>query len=458
MLLETHCIDRHFILADGHAVPLADVDPRLEEVPLFRFYRHDELTPGDFSNRFAPGSSMWYYFGPSSRSPERGVRDRPGAWVGQFAMDRLVASGRRCRYVVTTARSGKNPAGFSWTEPFWQVTAGTAEMRRLRAIGSWVRQVFSRGGGSSFGAPRISPEVVARWIADHYLHDRRLFTLWESYGFHVTPVHFYSPIPRVSDLRDDLWARPSDLVGLDMNEAGQQAFLEEVCSPYRSEYEAFPRGPTDTAYQYYFNQMMFRSVDAEVYYCMIRHYRPRRIVEVGAGFSTYVAAAAVRRNAEEGYDTELIAVDPYPGEVLRRGFPGLSRVISQAVQVLGVEFFGELCANDILFVDGSHVVRIDSDVRFIILEVLPRLKPGVLVHFHDIFLPWDYPRAWVVEEHRFWTEQYLLQAFLAFNQAFEVLWAGSYMHGRHPDLLRRYFPSYDPTTVWPGSFWIRRRR
>jgi hypothetical protein len=81
-----------------------------------------------------------------------------------------------------------------------------------------------------------------------------------------------------------------------------------------------------------------------------------------------------------------------------------------------------------------------------------------LVHFHDIFLPWDYPRAWVVEEHRFWTEQYLLQAFLAFNQAFEVLWAGSYMHGRHPDLLRRYFPSYDPTTVWPGSFWIRRRR
>src|SRR5262249_46442361 len=112
--------------------------------------------------------------------------------------------------------------------------------------------------------------------------------------------------------------------------------------------------------------------------------------------------------------------------------------------------------NDILFIDSSHVFRVDSDVRFLFLEVLPRLNPGVLIHIHDIFLPYDYPRDWIVKEHRFWNEQYLLHAFLLFNRAFEVLWAGSYMHTRHSDKLKRAFASYDPASVWPGSFWMRR--
>ena len=201
---------------------------------------------------------------------------------------------------------------------------------------------------------------------------------------------------------------------------------------------------------------MFRSIDAEVLYCMIRHYRPHRIIEVGSGFSTYVSAAAVRQNGAEGYPATLVAIEPYPNDVLRRGFPGLHQLLQQPVQSVDYEAFTSLTENDILFIDSSHVLRIDSDVRFLVLEVLPRLQPGVLVHFHDIFLPCDYPRAWVMNEYRFWNEQYVLQAFLAFNRGFEVVWLGSYMHLHHSEKLREVFGSYDPATIWPGSLWMRR--
>jgi hypothetical protein len=125
------------------------------------------------------------------------------------------------------------------------------------------------------------------------------------------------------------------------------------------------------------------------------------------------------------------------------------------VQDVDLTLFESLGENDVLFIDSSHVLHVDSDVRFLFLEVLPNLQPGVVVHVHDIFLPDHYPRQWVVEEHRFWTEQYLLQAFLAFNPSFEILWAGSYMRARHAERLREAFASYD-SSVWPGSFWFRR--
>ena len=305
-------------------------------------------------------------------------------------------------------------------------------------------------------AQSVEPEQLARVIAERYAANRTLFSLWESHGFHITPVHYYSPIPNVSALPDEIWKRPSRLIGVDLNERSQLAFLDEVCSRFRPEYGAFPNDPTDVPFQYYFNQGAFGPVDAEVLYCMIRHWRPRCIVEVGSGFSTYLAATAVVKNGMEGHPAELITIDPHPNEVLRHGFSGLGQLRRQPVQNVELDLFTGLTENDILFIDSSHVVRIDSEVRFLLLEVVPRLKPGVLVHFHDIFLPNDYPRWWVVSEHRFWNEQYVLQAFLAFNRAFETVWAGSYMHMHHSDRLKMAFSSYDPTWVWPGSYWIRR--
>jgi len=131
-------------------------------------------------------------------------------------------------------------------------------------------------------------------------------------------------------------------------------------------------------------------------------------------------------------------------------------LIPKKVQDIPLSEFKKLSENDILFIDSSHVLKIGSDVQYLYLEVLPRLNKGVIVHAHDIFLPAEYPKEWVLKNYIFWNEQYLLQAFLAFNNSFEVLWAGSYMHLRHPDKLEEAFSSYKRDKIWPSSFWIRK--
>lgn len=204
----------------------------------------------------------------------------------------------------------------------------------------------------------------------------------------------------------------------------------------------------------------FESVDGEVLYCMIRHFKPKKIFEIGSGNSTYLFAQAILKNKEEhnDYECELVAIEPYPNNILKTGFAGLSKLIPKKVQDISLSEFKKLTENDILFIDSSHVLKIGSDVQYEYLEILPRLKKGVLVHLHDIFLPAEYPKEWVLKDYRFWTEQYLLQAFLAFNDSFEVIWAGSYMHLKHPDKLEVAFSSYRRNERWPGSFWIRKIR
>jgi len=191
---------------------------------------------------------------------------------------------------------------------------------------------------------------------------------------------------------------------------------------------------------------------------MIRHFKPKKIFEIGSGNSTYLSAHAILKNKEEDndYECELVAIEPYPNDILKAGFPGLSKLIPKKAQDIPLSEFKKLLENDILFIDSSHVLKIGSDVQYEYLEILPRLNKGVIIHVHDIFLPTEYPKEWVLKDYRFWTEQYLLQAFLAFNNSFEVLWAGSYMHLRYPDKLEEVFSSYKRDERWPGSFWIRK--
>jgi len=272
---------------------------------------------------------------------------------------------------------------------------------------------------------------------------RKSFPLWEKLGFHITPNDFSAPIPDTRTLNDDLWQTQSELLGIDINEQGQVDLLSRFSSKFKGEYESFPRSKTSVPYLYYVDNRSFLSVDGEVLYCMIRYFKPRKIFEVGSGNTTYLCAQAVLRNKEEsGRECELIAIDPYPRDVLKIGFPGLSKLISAKVQDIPLSEFGKLTENDILFIDSSHVLKIGSDVQYEYLEVLPRLKKGVIIHAHDIFLPAEYPKEWIFREHWFWTEQYLLQAFLMFNDSFEVLWAGSYMHLKHPEKLEKAFSSY----------------
>lgn len=304
---------------------------------------------------------------------------------------------------------------------------------------------------------RLLSTVLAplqRRVVRHLLEN---FSFWQRRGVHVVPNHFYQPIPDTRTLDERLWARRSELPGVRMNAAGQSELLARCAAAYRGEYEALPRTPTAVPHQYFVNNGAFESVDGEILYCMIRHLKPRRIFEVGSGNTTYLSAQAALRNEAEGASPcELIAFEPYPNEVLRAGFPGLSRLVETGAQEIPLEKFSELGDGDILFIDSSHVLKIGSDVQYLYLEVLPRLRKGVVVHVHDIFLPAEYPRRWVMEEHYFWTEQYLLQAFLAFNDSFEVEWAASYMHLNHPTQLEAAFDSYDRAKTSPGSFWLRR--
>lgn len=289
---------------------------------------------------------------------------------------------------------------------------------------------------------------------------KKMFPLWQRLGFHITKNLYYEPVPDTRELKDELWQRYSELVGIDLNEKRQLILLANFVSKYKVEYSSIPLNwaPYFKIYQYYINNGNYESVDGEILYSMIRYFTPKKIIEIGSGFSTYLSAQAVIKNKEEdnGYVCELIAIEPYPNDVIRAGFTGLSKLMPKKVQDVPLSEFDSLQENDILFIDSSHVLKIGSDVQYEYLEILPRLKRGVIVHLHDIFLPSEYPKDWVMKHYRFYNEQYLLQAFLTFNDSFEVLWAGSYMHLRHAGELETAFISYRREERWPGSFWIRK--
>src|ERR1700733_8138661 len=290
------------------------------------------------------------------------------------------------------------------------------------------------------------------------LHKCRIgaFRTMEKMGIHVVPNHFYEPVPDTRSIPEGFWERPSELIGIDLDEAAQLALLEEFRSKYKTEYEQLSN-PKSAPFGFTLPNRSFSSVDAEILYCMIRYFRPNRIMEIGSGNSTLVSAAAILRNSREtGSVASLIAVEPYPNGILENGFPGLTRLTKAPVQSVPLKEFESLRENDILFIDSSHVLKTASDVQYEYLEIVPRVKKGVIIHFHDIFLPFSYPKAWVVNELRFWNEQYVLQALLAFNKSFTVLWAGNYMNHKHANALRQAFDSYSAQQTAPGSFWIKR--
>ena len=276
---------------------------------------------------------------------------------------------------------------------------------------------------------------------------RELFLNWERHGFHVTPVHFYEPVPDTQSLPETLWSQPSELVGIDMNDSVQLDLLQNHFSKFRGEYETIPAEPPPG------RLWPFHGTDVLVAYCMVRHFQPRRIIEVGSGFSSVVLGQAAAKNKS----SSLTCIDPFPHELVRKSnsIPALRSLIETKVQDVDVEFFSQLESGDILFIDSSHTVKIGGDVNYLFLEVLPRLKAGVIVHVHDIFFPFAYRRDWTLEEFRFWTEQYLLQAFLIFNPEFEVLMANSYLNHYYPPDLKAAFPNL---SRWiGGSFWMRRK-
>lgn len=286
---------------------------------------------------------------------------------------------------------------------------------------------------------------------------RKYFNEWQESGFTLMPNHYYSPVPDVGRIDETAYRKQTKMLGIDLKATGQIEFLDKVCASFKGEYSLFPDRRTGLSYEFHFNNGVFERIDAEILYCMIRHLKPKQMIEIGSGYSTLVSAAACEMNRKlDNIKCDFSAIEPYPNKLFESDIPGLSKLVGNKLEEIDIEIFDVLDEGDILFIDSSHVLKVGSDVQYEYLEILPRLKPGVVIHIHDIFLPAEYPKSWIKEEHVFWNEQYLLQAFLSFNDSFEVLWAGSFMHLNHHDKLKECFTGYSPEACWPGSFWIKR--
>jgi methyltransferase family protein len=303
---------------------------------------------------------------------------------------------------------------------------------------------------------------------------RNAFRMFQRIGISVSPNHYYWPVPDFRELEARTWPAEQDPVGFDLAYDRQLDFLQTVVPQFQPEWVSSSAPFFSVSYNY--NNGFFETVDAEIAYSLVRYYKPRRIVEVGGGYSSRVMAAALDQNLKlDGVRGELVTIDPYPDRFPKKALSDRVHLIPQTIQNVDLDVFLSLQSGDFLFLDSSHVVGIGSDVVREYLEILPRVAGGVVIHAHDIFIPSDYPREAVLHNLAFWSEQYLLQALLMFNPQFEVLWGSSAMQSREPVALERAFPHWKhsyrnmpvekrrflPTRngdrVWPSSFWMRKR-
>lgn len=258
------------------------------------------------------------------------------------------------------------------------------------------------------------------------------------------PGAFYSTIVNVTELmqgpdRSRVWpAVAPDPAGIDVRADAQLALLAQL---------AKHRLPTDgeTPWTDPANDQ-FPPHDAALLYGMVSHLAPPRMIEIGSGWSTTVTARAI---SDGGLATQLTCVEPYPREFVRH-IPEVVVLREERVEHTPQAVFDELAAGDVLFIDSSHVVKTGSDVVHLLLEVVPRLVPGVVVHVHDIFIPEDYPQGWVRAGFG-WNEQYLLQSYLSGNKGAHVLAMNHWMALRHPEAVAS---ALGPVELHGSSLWF----
>lgn len=271
--------------------------------------------------------------------------------------------------------------------------------------------------------------------------------------------HFYSPIVDPSELlavESRLWSAAPEVIGVDFGSEYQLHVLREWFPQFIADYDYPEPAPAGDAAldRFYTQNSQFSWLDARALFVLMRAWRPSRIIEVGSGYSSLLMADVNLRFLNGSCD--ITCIEPYPRPFLRSGIPGLARLLEQKVQDVPLSTFSALQAGDILFIDSSHVAKTGSDVNYLFFEVLPRLQVGVKIHIHDIFLPHEYPRAWVIDENRSWNEQYLVRALLMFSNKFAVRFGSSYAFSRHSDEVRNALALKSGAVFGGGSLWIER--
>ena len=293
----------------------------------------------------------------------------------------------------------------------------------------------------------------------------KLFRLMDGIGLHVLPKHYYTPVADYAWLESNkaLWARRTDLSQLKWDLDTQLDWLKRICMPYYEEVAGLQVYREATAFGY---GPGYGPIESQVLHCFLRSCKPAKVVEVGSGVSTVCGLKAMELNARErpDYNFTITCIEPYPRPALQ----SITRIVHvrKMLQETDLTVFDQLDAGDLLFIDSSHAVKPASDVLTLLLEVIPRLKPGVIIHLHDIYLPYIYSPD-VLENYFGWQETALLLALLKGNSHLQVLCCLSALHydRRQPmrDLLADYSPqeesgpgirSRGKQGMFPSSIWL----
>jgi predicted O-methyltransferase YrrM len=265
--------------------------------------------------------------------------------------------------------------------------------------------------------------------------------LAEAAGFHVFPRCFYSPLPIIEEIDFSAITKPRALPGIDLR-AGPALELLRRLKPFAAELDAIPYEFSADAPFWFTPEFLtsFPDYDTAVLYSLLRELKPRRYVEIGCGYSSIVSSHALNRNQQEGAACDIIFADPEPrlpmNKVLTSG-----HFIRKRVQDVPLDTFTVLQAGDVLFIDTSHVMKVQSDVEQELLRIVPSLAPGVWIHFHDIFTPYDYPQEWVSNQLRLsCNEQYAVECLLSGGSRYQIEIPLHYLVRDHTAAMREFYP------------------
>jgi hypothetical protein len=268
-----------------------------------------------------------------------------------------------------------------------------------------------------------------------------IFKIGQKFGVNILPNHYYVPIADLQHLSEKkkFWARPSSLAGIDIDEESQLKFLHENILPFQKEYIGSNNYRKAVEGQF---GPGFGFIESQALHGFVRATKPRRIIEIGSGVSTYCMLKALEANYSETKERfDVTCIEPNPRRFLRQNTS--IKLIESPLEEVDFSIFDNLSSGDFLFVDSSHAIRTGGDVLSIYLEIIPRLRSGVNIHIHDITLPYNYNRD-VLNSMFQWHETAMLQSLLVNNRMIKILFCMSYLHYRTPDGLKRVFPEYEP--------------
>jgi len=271
----------------------------------------------------------------------------------------------------------------------------------------------------------------------------------QDHRVNITPANFYSEIPLIDDVYSSFEYGNSEAEVYNHNtfhNSSIREFIDRI-SVYADEFSPELHGDFENPSQFFWSNPAFSSADAMVYYCILRYYKPSVVLETGSGFSTMVANEALNKNGKG----KLVLIEPHPKPFLKK-LNNVEQIIESRIQDLPFQNVIKLVEDaDIWFIDSTHTVKVGSDCLFIYLKILPQIARDILVHSHDVYLPYGLPIKKVVEKHQYWTEQYLLYAYMLENKKTSVLFGTNYAKKSLPGKLYKLMNNkyiIDGSSIW----------